>query len=81
MTDELKTVTVSAWGLTKLRMYAASSAITYLEHFATDGLLNMDEFNTMERWKRLDADLSGREFKPTDPSAGKVRDFDATLIE
>lgn len=74
-------ISISDWALGVLRSHAAAQALTYITHFGGSGLINMEDFNQMERWRRLTADLSGKLFEPMDPKKGKIRDFDETKIE
>jgi len=76
-----KTITISDWGFSQLQSYAASNALTYVGHFGGAGLINMDEFNTMERWRKLAADLSGDKFEPLPLDLGRVKYPDPSKIK
>ena len=75
-----ETITVSAWGLRQLRRHASIAAFNYLSHFGREGLINMREFNQMERWRKLSADLEREAFEPIDPETGQVREWNSAAV-
>ena len=74
------TLELTRWEHAKIQHHVAVSALNWISHFRTGGLLNMQEFNEMEHWRAFAAKLNGEKFTPMDPESGKVRDWDSTKI-